>query len=749
MQTVRCVLRALGAFTAVLLAAGGPLLAGAPAARAAVGQFQQQAVTTSAVAPSSAVSQPLAISITGMTPTVPGPNSTITVTGTLANHTGAALPGIAVQAWTSTQPFQYPDQMTEFSDGTATGSSALPLQQAGEQYQVPTAVPNGATVRWSVSFPAGDFYGQFGVFPVQVQASAAGIAYTAAASTFLPFWPGSEGATQPPGLQTAWVWPLIDTPQQGICPQTLATPELASSVASGGRLNTLLAAGSAWAQDDDLTWDIDPALLSDVSVMTKAYSTGGNAACSGRSDEQPSKPASAWLSQLKTTTAGAPAFLAPYADVDVAALSHAGLDGNDGIESAYQIGDTVAGQILPGTFGKNGTGTGNGAVLKAAWPADGEADAGVLTSLAQYAGIGTVVLSSDEVSSSSPEEDALARTVSGVGTSMSLLLANSRITSLLGTASPTATEAGQFALTQDFLAQTAMIAAETDTSRSLVIAPPSNWNPSPAEANALLKITHDAPWLHSTGLSALSAAAAQLPTVTHVTPKQVSGNELNDTYIDYLTTKVIPNVNLFKDLLYQPLPQQLDSLTAALAVTESSAWRGRGSPGGWLAAVNLYDSLTDAEHKVQLIASKKILLAGQSGETPVSVQNGLKVPVQVRVTASTPAGSGLQVGPFNALLTVQGGKSNTVTMPVHSATIGTTTLQLQLATQNGLRLTGPGASQPLSVEVTRFGRSLLIIIGAALGILVLTSAYRLRRKRLARARNGGTADETADAGGAG
>ena len=332
---------------------------------------------------------------------------------------------------------------------------------------------------------------------------------------------------------------------------------------------------------------------------------------------------------------------------------------------------------------------------------------------------------------------------------MSVLLANSRITSLLGTASPTATEAGQFALTQDFLAQTAMIAAETDTSRSLVIAPPSNWDPSPAEANALLEITHDAPWLHSTGLSALSAAAAQLPTVTHVPPKQVSGNELNDTYIDYLATKVIPNVNLFKDLLYQPSAQQLDSLTAALAATESSAWRGRGSPGGWLAAVNLYDYLTDAEHKVQLIASKKILLAGQSGETPVSVQNGLGVPVQVRVTASTPAGSDLQVGPFNALLTVQGDKSNTVTMPVQSAAIGTTTLQLQLATQNGLRLTGPGASQPLSVEVTRFGRSLLIIIGAALGILVLTSAYRLRRKRLARARNGGTADETADAGGAG
>jgi hypothetical protein len=44
---------------------------------------------------------------------------------------------------------------------------------------------------------------------------------------------------------------------------------------------------------------------------------------------------------------------------------------------------------------------------------------------------------------------------------------------------------------------------------------------------------------------------------------------------------------------------------------------------------------------------------------------------------------------------------------------------------------------------------LLILIGGALGILVLTSAYRLRRKRLAGARNGGSADETAEGGGTG
>jgi len=122
MQAVRSVVRALGALTAVVLAVAGPLLAGVPAARASVGEVQQQSVVTSA-----ADTGTLAISITGMTPTTAGPNSTVTLDGTLANHTGSALGGISVQAMTSTELFQYPSQMSDFTNDLSTGTSALPL----------------------------------------------------------------------------------------------------------------------------------------------------------------------------------------------------------------------------------------------------------------------------------------------------------------------------------------------------------------------------------------------------------------------------------------------------------------------------------------------------------------------------------------------------------------------------------------------------------------------------------------------
>jgi hypothetical protein len=725
------VIQVLGALAAVLLAVPG-LVTVVPTAHAAARAAQQPART------SAAARAQLGITITGMSPSYATHDSRVTITGTVVNRTGAAVPGITVQAQTSTSVFNGRSEMTSFSD---TGSYLYPLLPAGPA-EVTGVIRNRQTLRWSVSFPASAYYDQFGVFPVQVVASVPDGTQTAHAQTFLPYWPGGSTASQPKKLQVAWIWPLVDTPQQGACGHTLATNELAGSLASGGRLSALLAAGSSSVgQADDVTWNIDPALASDVSVMTAKYYTVGNDVCSGRFQQQPSQAAANWLARLKSATAGRPSFLTSYANVDVAALSHAGLEQN--IRSAYQLGRSVAGQILPGTFGKAGTGTGDGSVLAAAWPAGGQADATVLTDLANGAGIGTMVLSSGLLQSATTGyDDAIARTTSGIGTPVSVLLADSGITSLLGSASAAPTESGQFALTQDLLAETAMISSEAPNSaRSVVIAPPANWDPSAAEATAALAATHNAPWLRSAGMSELSAQAAKLPSQA-LPASRVSHDELPAAYIDLLR-QVNASASMFTNLLYQPSPQQVSSVQEAVAAAASSAWRRPGLAGGWLAINMLYGYLYKSERKVTIIASKKILLAGNSGETPVSVRNGLDVPVQVHVTATASADSPVHVGPLATPVTVQGGKTNTVRLPVHAASIGTTTVQLQLVTEDGAPLSW--TAQSLSVEVTRVGRFLLAVIGGALGILILTSGYRLRRKRLARARSQGTAD---DAGGA-
>jgi hypothetical protein len=79
-----------------------------------------------------------------------------------------------------------------------------------------------------------------------------------------------------------------------------------------------------------------------------------------------------WLSSVKTATSGRPTVLTPYADVDMTALIHQGL--NADLATAYRTGDAVAGRVLGRVFKPT-----------TAWPAGGTADLSVLTSLAAAA----------------------------------------------------------------------------------------------------------------------------------------------------------------------------------------------------------------------------------------------------------------------------------------------------------------------------------------------------------------------------
>ena len=205
-----------------------------------------------------------------------------------------------------------------------------------------------------------------------------------------------------------------------------------------------------------------------------------------------------------------------------------------------------------------------------------------------------------------------------------MLLADSGITSLLGSASATPTEAGQFAFVQDFLAQTAMISSEApNLARSLVIAPPTGWDPSPAEAAALLSITHNAPWLHS--VVAVRPRGANGDAAVHAAAREAGERR---RAVRHLPRPPEAGPGKRRPVHQPAVPAARlawsESLDAALAATASAAWRGSGSPGGWLATdpagrLPVLLRAQGADHP----AGKKLFLAGTSGETPVSVRNGL------------------------------------------------------------------------------------------------------------------------------
>jgi hypothetical protein len=716
-RTVVCILIA-GVLAVAVASLAGPAFAvpGSVAWPAASNQDQaQQSARTTA-----AVTGGLAVSIDSVSPQfVTAANATITVTGTITNDTGRPLDGVQVQLETSSSYFTGRSEMSQFSGGQYWPGLLL----SGNPWNAPGTLHSHTTMSWTASFPAGlQGYAPYEVYPIEAQAQSTALTPLGQARTFLPYWPGS-GLGAPDKLAVSWIWPLIDTPQQGACGQDLATNDLASSLAAGGRLNGLLAAGLEYADRTNLTWAVDPALLSDATLMKGRYKVGGNGVCTDTTAMPSSAAAGQWLDDLRAGTINDPMFVTPYADPDVSALVHSGLDTD--LVSSYALGDNDADQVLHRSFGSGS---------QVAWPAGGSADASVLTSLARDGGVQTTVLNSQEMpalataTSAYPPDDAMASVTTGIGTKMSVLLADSEISGELGSAPAGSSAGAQFGVEQDFLAQTAMIVAEApNTARSAVIAPPQRWDPSAGEAAALLKLTTSAPWLRPTALSSLAGVASEHPgaTARQALPgSQVAPGELSADYMSKVQT-VRASASRYESMLYNASPQVIESLQAAVAVTESSAWRGQASSGGWLALAQLLTYFSDREKLVQIISKNKVVLAGTSGVTPISVANDLDVTIRVKVRALLPADSQLSIGKYDPSITILPGQTGLVRLPVHSATLGSTSMQLQLVAPNGSPL---GTTQSLTIESTRFGRALLIVIAAALGVLVLSSLARWVRR---------------------
>jgi len=664
----------------------------------------------------------VSIVIDSMSPQTAAPGATVTVTGTISNGTGQTRAGLAVQLWTSPVRFLTRDAM----DGYASRGTGASLQQAGSQFLVPASLKPGATVPWHASFQV-DTVGmtEFGVYPVTAQLADSQGNMLDADHTLLPFWPGQQAAGLARPLDIAWVWPLIDQPHRQVC-SALTNNDLAASLGPGGRLSALLAAGQAHP-GANLTWVVDPALLSDMTTMTKTYQVASGSGCSGAVTKPASKPAKLWLSTLRHITSSQPTVITPYANVDVSALVHGGLSAD--ITSAYSMGYTEADHVLDGSFGPS-----------MAVPAGGTADLSVLTNLATAQHIGTVVLDSNEMPPKDPavfEDDAVTSVRTASGLTMTVLLADHGLTGVLAagdTGSGALPPSTQFTVSQRFLAETAMIAAEApDSDRSIVVAPPQDWSPSAALASEVLSETAGTPWLAPTALGSLAGARDSERTITrqHPPDSKESPGELSDSYLGTVVGAGAA-LGAYTDLLYQPSSSYVQGLQQALIATESSAWRGGRAAQGRVLANKLSQFMSGEESQITIIAAQQVPMGGSSGLVPVSIRNGsrhaIKVRLNARVVDVPDRTSQLTVGHFQNLIKMQPQQTALVRLPVTSAPIGPTAIRLSLTTANGKPLTLPQTS--LTVESTRYGRAILFLIGAAIGVLVLTSVFRGVRRRL-------------------
>jgi len=709
------------------MACGAVMLAAGPLAAVMLAAGPAAAASAAAAGPAGQVS----VAITSVTPDIATPGKPVTVSGTVSNTTARAVSGLSVQLRSSGSALTSRGDLTNYATGNLPAGSPV----AGAVASLPGSLGSGSTESWSVSLSAHELgLTAFGVYPLAAEVDGAGVPLDTDRS-FLPFWPGRSTLAGP--LQIAWVWPVIDAPQQAAC-GALLNSSLAASVAPGGRLAGLLAAGSTPAASSaDLTWAIDPGLLSSAEAITKPYRAGGSQTCAGTTVQPASTAARNWLAGLTAATAKQDFFVTTYDDVDVAALTHQGMDYD--LTQAFNDGRSVAAGILgvsqrPAAAADPAPADSTGGI---AWPADGTADYGVLGSLAVN-GVGTVILDSTmmpPITQVSYTPSAATQTPDGVGAELHVALADDTLTRIVGSApaavgtqsaTAQAVAAGtSFTTEQRFLAETAMIAAEAPAlRRSIVVTPPRQWNPAPGVADALLAETVGAPWLSPVSLANLVTADSASGQVPRQQPQQqlLSPDELG-------TALLHPVAQLDKRLQLQGSildPPDHAYLATAVAAVESSTWRGAaaGQASGLLARVSGY--LAARERLVTIINASHVTLGGQSGPVPVSVSNELSQAVTVRLDVRTPSNGRVTILPYTKTVTISPGERRTIAVHIKAAAAGTITLKVSLLTPDGAAL--PGGPSTITVEATNFGTLGLVIIGIAVAVFVLTAGGRAIRR---------------------
>ncbi len=722
-----------------VLMAGGPALAGAGPATAAVAR-------TGAPRTAAAASHPVTVAITSVNPQAARPGHPVTVQGTVSNPTRADVSGLTVQLRSSSSELTSRNALSEYAAGNLAADAPLPRAVA----RLPGTLAPGAVRDWTVTIRPGTLpLGTFGVYPLAAEVDSGG-AVLDTDHTFLPFWPGSRaaaGLTQ--RMKIAWIWPIFSPPEQAACP-ALLNNVLASSLKPGGRLGRLLAAGSTpEGVRADLTWAIDPSVLASAAVMRQAYQVGGTAACSGAVTKRASPAARGWLTRLRSVTTHQDYFVTPYADVDVSALSHAGLVTD--LKQAQTEGNLVARKFLGGPQ-RSAIGGGG----PTAWPAAGIADFGVLGSLAAN-GVTSVILNSSVMPPKTAPlytPSAITTALDGVDAGVHVALTDNILSQVLadgpttgqarraqartqsagrpsaGTQSASTQSASimqaaaAFATEQRFLAETAMIVAEAPaTPRSVVIAPPRQWNPAGSLATALLTESDDAPWLRPASVSSLISENSPAGQVPRARPPgtRFGRSELHRSLLRKV--KGLEDHLRLQASMFGVEPASA-YLAGAVAAVESSAWRGH--PRRAKALLNSVSAYLGAqERQVRIIDTGQDTLTGKSGSVPVSINNRLGRTVTVLLRVRAPSGR-MTVHPLVTSVTIGKHQQRTVVVKVRSAVAGSTVLRLSLAAPNGAPL--PGTQAKLTVDATHFGTTALVIVVIAIAVFVVTSIARAVRR---------------------
>ncbi|MEV4109973.1 DUF6049 family protein [Nonomuraea sp. NPDC049695] len=679
--------------------------------------FALLAFTVVATAPGAAATKitkasDISISISSISPQPSTARAdVIKFTGTLRNNSGAPMNGLSVRL--RYQPQKFADRATLAAYESDQNPATLPGYVSPTSRFDVQALAAGAQVTWTfIATPAqltSPAIPSFGVYPVAVEVAQFNAGITAQ-RTYVTYAPPT--VPKLPRNKLAIALPVIDQPHRATDSPLFLDDKLSQSVTGKGRLADL--ARIAQAASEKVSWFMEPGLLDDLTTMSKAkYQVKTK---DGVQDRPASAEAASWLTTMRTALAASSVFAVPYADPDVAALAHQGLDAQTG--KAITLGKQRLGALL-----------GHEVKTDVNWPPAGMLDADALDLLSVSTDkVDKVLLNPTNLPPQPPvpfTPDAAA-TLDSVNGPITALVADAGLSKLFEPAAGTST----LLSTQRFIAETAMIAAEPGQTspRSIVIAPSRRWDPNPKLVTALLKAAGKLPWLRLTPLESLKPTKLAVPRAGLTYTDQNRKDELTAKYLAPVKD-VTAKAQLTSLITQDKVPSAFDA--AVLRLT-SSAWRNNTRVGR--SAYKLVSTaVTDQIKQIQITGSgpnRTRTLAGSSGVIPISVKNELGVPIALFIDVTSNNLELLQVTPLpkDEPTTIGSRQSGTVQVRMNAVpgTSGDATVTVQLRTADGQPY---GEPQRLTIRTTGYTGIASVIVGAALTVMLAAVVTRVLRRR--------------------
>ncbi|WP_377270375.1 DUF6049 family protein [Peterkaempfera sp. SMS 1(5)a] len=739
-----CALTLLGGAVGAPAAQAGTVHTAAPAQAAAAAPGAApagKAAVPGASKPSTAF--PVALSIDSVSPSYATSGSTeVTVSGTLYNSGKKAVHNAHLGVRTGSgggQPLRLRSEIAAVFQRTGP-VTADGLEIPGLGGALPDLAP-GAKRPFKVTAKASQLgLGSRGVYElaVDVKGSTSTVSTLPAtlgiARTYLPYY------SQPADIkktQIATVWPITAMPET--VPQSLPndsdslTPvlrsdALATDLASGGRLNEVVAAGSSLSK---VTWVVDGDVLDTADTMSKAYrvqhkGTEGKAAATDNTDPGTgSSQASAWLEALHTAAAGGDEVVSlPYGDPDLASIAHNG-SGIAGLSTALKRA-TTAGDVT--TDYRLGT----DARTDVAWPYQGHIDPQVVATARTVGGTTLLVNGADM-----PESDSVTRTVNAarsIGKGIHAVVSDAPLSNLFS--GDLSTRQARTLAMQRFLAETLTITLEQpNQQRSLLVMPPRNLSADAADtlAEAMAAATQGR-WVSQATLGTVAKAPADPQADTKVPSTSRYPKAARATQLSHWALSRSMGTQGQLDLLMQILvsPDRVrDPFNAAILRSMSTAWRTDRTTGHSYRE-GVADYLQTLSSAVRLVDKSSTTLSGDSGMIQVSVENSLSQTVtnlEVRLTSAS--ATRLTVyQPTPARLSILSELKKSVRFPAKASANGPVRMTAQLWTTGAdPKPYGPPVTFDLEVTDVTSGVIWVIAGGLLLALLAGLRIYLQRKKR--------------------